>query len=319
VSYTIETGRVVKGQSYILEKYVRDAYIPAEDLGIFDAASATWEALVGSFAAAHFSDVNATVGGGGGTTQLKSHFTATMNINNALEPAQFEAGLFSWRFREIPGPVQAARYMPSDTAGRQGHPHYGIGGFHQFTPQGHQLAAPTPLVIDYQDAEVATIDESTLRIYAWNTTTLDWDLVGGVVDAAANTVTATVDTFRLYTLGPSMPARTIAMTAVSAGSGGTTERFTVTSAPLVLNSGQPVPDGTLVTVRALSPSAGDLTPYGRLLTPDADAVEDEVQVAVQGGVIQFEVEYDTPNNVLIPGRVVAYSVTGTAFGQLVVQ
>ena len=34
---------------------------------------------------------------------------------------------------------------------------------------------------------------------------------------------------------------------------------------------------------------------------------------------QFDVEYDTPNNVLIPGRVVAYSVSGTAFGETRVQ
>src|SRR5262249_52455318 len=158
-------------------------------------------------------------------------------------------------------------------------------------------------------------------IYGWNDETEDWDLVGGVVDAAANTVTAPVSTFRLYTLGPAMPARDIALTVQDDGTTGVgdmaTQRFTLTSGALVTNTGQPVPAGTLYPVRALVSGTSLLTPYGTILTADADPVRGEVQVAAQGGVIQFQVEYPAPNGLYIPGRLAVYSTTGTAFGQIV--
>ncbi|MGC4081211.1 MAG: hypothetical protein QM736_03610 [Vicinamibacterales bacterium] len=110
-------------------------------------------------------------------------------------------------------PTSGYRYMPSDSAGRGDAPHYGIGGFHQFSPDGFSLGGPRTLVIDYHDEDVVGLDESTFRIYAWNTDAQDWDYIGGTPDPVANTVTATVDCFRLYTLAPTMPARTIALTA----------------------------------------------------------------------------------------------------------
>jgi hypothetical protein len=320
VAYTIEKGVVVNGASYVLESYARDQYVPTHDLGLWDAVTTTWNALVESFAPANFSDVNGVISNQG-TTRLRSNFTATLDIDGTKEPAPFEAGLFSWRFRPIDGPVQDARYMPADTAGPRDTPHYGVGSFHQFAPDGYQLAVPTPLVIDYTDQEVAGIDESTLRIYGWNETAEDWDLVGGVVDAAANTVTAPVSTFRLYTLGPAMPARDIALTVQDDGTTGVgdtaTQRFTVTSGPLVLNTGQPVPDGTLYTVRSLVPGSADLTAYGTILTADDDPARGGIQVAAHGGVIQFQVEYPAPNGLYIPGRLAVYSTAGTAFGQRV--
>jgi hypothetical protein len=320
VGYTIEKGVVVKGVSYALEQYEKDDFIPNEDLGLLDAATTTWNALVDSFGPAHFSDVTRTIAKDA-TTRLQSTFTATMDIDGRKEPAPFEAGVFSWRFRPIDGPVQDARYLPADTAGPRGNPHYGVGSFHQFTPDGYQLAVPTPLVIDYTDDEVAGIDESSLRIYGWNAEAQDWDLVGGVVDAAANTVTAPVTAFRLYALGPAMPARDVSLSVHDDGTTGAGEtaaqRFTITSGPLVMNTGQPVPDGTLYTVRTLVPGASVLTPYGTILTADHDPARNEVQVASHNGVIQFEVEYPAPNGAYIPGRLAVYSTKGTAFGQTV--
>jgi hypothetical protein len=320
VAYTVEKGIVLKGASYVLESYARDQYVPTHDLGLWDAVTTTWSALVESFAPAHFSDVNGVISNQG-TTRLRSNFTATMDIDGTKEPASFEAELFSWRFRPIDGPVQDAHYMPADTAGPRALPHYGVGSFHQFSPDGYQLAVPTPLVIDYTDDEVAGLDESSLRIYGWNVDAGDWDLVGGVVDTAANTVTAPVSTFRLYTLGPAMPARDIALTVHDDGTTGAgdaaTQRFTVTSGPLVMNTGQPVPDGTLYTVRSLVPGSSLVTSYGTILTADDDPARAEVQVAAHGGVIQFQVEYPSPNGLYIPGRLAVYSTTGTAFGQSV--
>ena len=100
VTYTVEKGIVLNGASYVLESYARDQYVPTHDLGLWDAVTTTWTALVESFAPAHFSDVNGVISNQG-TTRLRSTFTATMDIDGTKEPAPFEAGLFSWRFRPI--------------------------------------------------------------------------------------------------------------------------------------------------------------------------------------------------------------------------
>jgi hypothetical protein len=244
-----------------------------------------------------------------------------MVIDGTKEPAPFDAGILSYSFRPIDGPVREARYRPADTAGPAGNPHYGIGWFHHFTPDGYTLATPTQLVLDYTDDEVAGIDESSLAIYAWNSSTADWNFIGGTVDPVANTVTTTVQTFRLYTLAPAMPARTIPLTAVDRGlSGGGDQqvrRFMVTSGPLVMNNGQPIPDGTQYTIRPVVADASEPVPYGTVLTPDANPSRDQIQVQAQGGVISFEMEYPSPDGAYLPGRVVVYSTSGTAVGELV--
>ena len=110
------------------------------------------------------------------------------------------------------------------------------------------------------------------------------------------------------------------MTAADAGQTGTGEnakrRFTVTSAPLVMNNGQAVPDGTLFTVRSFVGGSSDETPFGTILTADADPGRDNVQIAVVNGRLQFEVELASPSGLFIPGRVVVHSTTGTAFGEV---
>jgi hypothetical protein len=266
------------------------------------------------------SDVVVTVVGNA-VTQLQSHFTATLNIDGTKEPAPFDAGLLSYRYRPLDGPVKDARLMPSDTAGPAVGPHYGVGGFHHFSPDGYHLAVPTPLVIDYKDEDIAGLDESTFALYAWDETTKDWAYVGGVLDAGANTITAPIDTFRLYTVAPAMPARTVALAVTQQTANGSgdaqTLHFRVSSGPLVMNNGQPVPDGTLFSVRSVAADSGSLALYGDILTADADAGRENVQVASHGGVIEFDVEYPAPNDAYVPAKVVVYSVAGTAFGELV--
>src|SRR5678815_5473407 len=99
----------------------------------------------------------------------------------------------SYPFERLPAAPREGRYVPSNTAGAAAEPHYGIGGFHQFTPQDRMLASPATLVIDYKDDDVQGLDESSLAIYAWNGTSKDWDFVGGTRDPAANTVTTTIN------------------------------------------------------------------------------------------------------------------------------
>ena len=315
-SFTAERGVNYKGRMLPLQTYTHDAYIPASDLGLASLIGQVWESVDASFGP-QFSYVGATITPA--PTVLKSTMTATMTINGAAEPEPFDANLYSYAFTPIAGPVEHKPYRPADTSGPAGAPHYGIGSFHHFMPAEKQLAAAAPLVIDYRDDEVVGLDESTFAIYGWNETAKDWDFIGGTLDAAANTVTTTVNRFRTYTLAPAMPARGITFTRTDdGGSGGEsgTQRFTVTSGPLVMNNGQPVPDGTLYTVRTVLNDSSDKVAFGTVQTADADPAREHVQVRVVGGHIQFVVEFPAPNNAYLPGRVIAWSAEGTAYGEI---
>ena len=216
--------------------------------------------------------------------------------------------------------MKEARALPSDTAGAPGKPHYGVGGFHQLTPEGKVLGAPASLVIDYQDSELDGIDESSLAIFAWNATTRDWDLVGGTLDPVSNTVSTTITTFRLYTLGAKrMPAKEIALTFGDLGATGTdgdmVQRFSVTGTALTTNTGEGVPDGTLYTIKSVVGAAATTLDYGTIVATDADPAREGIQVASSGGTISFTVEYPSPFGFYTPGRAAVFSVIGTAFGE----
>jgi hypothetical protein len=320
VKYTTERGVMRGGESYPLEKYDASLF-PAPDLQIWRSVELTWDAILGSLAS-EFSDKQATVGGAGGTTTLRSDFTATLVIDNSREPVPFEAGLYSFRYEPRPAdPAVDVRLLPSDTFGPEGAPHYGVGGFHQFWPADRSLAVATPLVIDYRDEEVAGFDESTLAIYLWNQDRQDWDYVGGTIDQTANTVTAFIRRLGLYTLGLQMPAGGVPFIFMDGGQSGVDEnrvqRFQVITDTLTLNTGGPVPDGTVYTVRSVYPATGTTVPYGRILATDVDPVREGVQVASQNGSIAFDVEYPAPFGRYVPGRVVVYATRGTAAGDVV--
>ncbi|MBS1817887.1 MAG: PKD domain-containing protein [Acidobacteria bacterium] len=318
VGWTKEKGVRFRGKDIKLESY-GDTPPAQPDLGLWSTVQDTWKALLDSFAPT-FSDVNRrfdnTVHD---LITIQSLFTATLTVNPALLPEPVDVRLLTWRYTPTAVPDKDYRYMPSDSSGRGDAPHYGIGGFHQFSPEGFNLGGPQTLVIDYKDPDVVGLDESTFRIYAWNNQTLDWDYIGGAVDPVANTVTTTIDTLRLYTIAPSMPARTVTLAASGGEQVGTDDqakrRFTIHASGLSTNMGQAVPDGTLYTVRSAPGEGSPLTDYGTILTADADPSMPGVQVAVTNGALQFEVEYNSPNGAYVPGRAIVYSTIGTAYGE----
>jgi hypothetical protein len=321
VDYAKERGVVIKGVMYPLASYTDDAFIPDLNFGLWEAVETIWDALLGSFAS-NFSDKAAPVSPSQPTASMKSDATATIVINSAAESEPFDAGLFSYKYRIIPGPVREVRALPADTAGPAGKPHYGIGGFHHLTPGDRELAAPASLVIDYLDAELDGVDESDLAIFGWNSTTKDWDLVGGTLDTAANTVSTTITTLRLYTLGPRrLPARDIELTYQDLGVTGEqanmVQRFRVTANALQTNTGEAVPDGTLYTVKSVIGGTSDAFDYGTITAADADPTREGIQIAVSGGTFSFEVEYAAPFGFYSPGKAVVFSAAGTAFGQQV--
>ena len=121
----------------------------------------------------------------------------------------------------------------------------------------------------------------------------DWELVGGSVDPAANTVSADVQELRLFALAPPMPAGTLDVAAsfeAGAAPPAPTTLASYTVAGLRRNDGTPVPDGTLYTVRVVSPGDPALVPVGEITSADASPAIPGVQRASQAGGIAFDAE-----------------------------
>jgi hypothetical protein len=150
-------------------------------------------------------------------------------------------------------------------------------------------------------------------MYHWDEDLADWTLIGGALDAALNTVTATVTQMGMYTLAPSMPAGQITWTVSSLSATGEKTTATLVSGPLVRNDGSLVPAGTIVHVTLASPgdfSTDGPVPFGLILTGDAQPDVDGVQVLVGAdGTVTLNIEVPgSPEEV----RIYGFSDIGTA-------
>jgi len=179
---------------------------------------------------------------------------------------------------------------------------YGIGGMYRFDADV-EPAGPMSLQIWYLDESVVDVPEADLQIYRRDTDQQTWELVGGVVDVNANTVTADIDADGLYTVAPPLPAGEIdhEYSATVLPADGTSTAI-VESTDLLLNTGMIVADGELYTVRVQGME---------IVTPDADPDMDDVQVVSLDGTIL--IEFLAPEYGGI-GAFVVKSVLGTAVG-----
>jgi hypothetical protein len=240
---------------------------------------------------------------------------ADLDVDGTAEPTPFSIQLLGYKYRPLTEPIGDFIQDPADVEGRADGPHYGVGGFFNFAPVERQLNAPAPLTIYWEPHEIAGFDESTLAIYRWNRDRLDWDYVGGTVDAAADSVTTTVTRLGLYTAAPPLPVGALTFSSTFERSGTETEpttRATFVSAPIAMNTGAAVPDGTLFTVRLAVPSASEIVPFGQMLTPDADPAIEGIQIPAQAGVVTFSADLPGPVGAVV---VIANATRGTALGE----
>jgi hypothetical protein len=319
LTFALEKGVIRNGDQYTLERYRKDELIPdlLDTSDLSDVAEIVQESVNGIVAAAgHAVDVvTRTVQQGVNT--IRSNNTAELVFDGGT--ATFtDIAIASFTYDPVAGPVAPGVRLPGDVTGPADAPHFGIGGFHQFTPKNAPLTAPATLTFYYKDEEVAGLDESTLAIYAWNESTANWDFVGGAVNAAANTITTTVSRLGLFTAAPPMPGSRFTFAAQSSAAGTPEQpktRVTYTSSPIRLNTGAQVPDGTVFTVRALFPQSSELLPFGEIATADADPLLDGVQVVASGGRVTFTAEFPGTFGV---ARVLVNATRGVAQGDQVI-
>jgi hypothetical protein len=316
VSFTTESGVFKKGKVYKLEQY------DPTSVDISNAAT-----LVQTYTDAFgitktitdaFRQVSRTVDQALGWI-VKSTGSAELRLANADDNLTVK-GLLSYDFQPLLGPVLPHPARTVDIQGDPTKPHYGIGGFHQFLPQDAPLTAPATLILDYNDAEAAGFDKSSLAMYRWNEDRQDWDLAPATAAPATNTVTTQIAQLGLFTLAPPMPAGSIDWSANSAATidaGLPTEHrhTSLVSAPLAMNNGGAVPAGTIYHVISAAPGSFDQNGYvqfGTITTPDLqpDVVGTQIAVGADG---LLHVEIDLPAGAT-GLTVVAFSDSGTAKG-----
>jgi hypothetical protein len=317
IGFTKESGVIKKGRLYALESYKPDALIPTlpSDLSDLDEVIQTGLDAASAFADVAISTVKTTVQNG--INYIKSNLTAQLAFDGASAGVP-EVDLASFHYATIPGPVQPYPQRPADSSGPAGLPHYGIGGFHQFTPQDHVLGSPATLTFFFTESEVAGLDKNTLGLYQWDQQRGDWTYLGGTVDPVNDTITTTVNTLGLYTAAPPMPSGTIAFTSQSQSTGDATNPHTImtfTSGQVAMNTGQTVPDGTEFTVGTYVPGNTGQA-LGTITTPDADPDTPGVQVVSSAGAIQFAVDIPASAGSV---QLLVFPHGGTALGHQVVQ
>ncbi len=306
--YRTKAGRVVKGRILPLEQYPEnDPLIPVTGPARLIDIATDLEAFYDKLKAKYNTAKKVLKGIGDELTARFSPSGVDLQLT-APEPTDLTAELIAFKYGRKDAATAPVVQDAMTTSGRTDVPHNGIGGFFLFGPIDRQLAAPARLTIRWLDDEITTFDESSIRIYRWNETTNLWDLVGGTVNAADNSVTTFVDRLGTYTAAPAMPAGIASVTASAQPVGPQNEpRITVTSTPLTMNVGGAVPDGTLFTVFTTELDVQNIVQVGTILTPDADPVTPGTQVPVTNGTIAFEAELPVGYFVT---RVVAWPTNG---------
>ncbi len=239
-------------------------------------------------------------------------FTNETDFNSVFGPLSID-------FQSISGPLDPYYYAPGDIKGSGDKPHYGIGGFHEYFPTGHTLSTPATMTIDYDNEEIVNMDEDTLAIYSWNYDNQEWDYVDGTHDAENNTITIDITELGVYTIGPAMPAGRIQWADKQIQMLGENTILTLTSEPLVMNNGDPVPDGIIFHATSLLPfmdATGNVIPFGTVVSQDWEPMMEGVQVISENGVIRVVIEY--PNEIALSAKVVVFSDIGTTMGDEVI-
>ena len=167
----------------------------------------------------------------------------------------------------------------------------------------NSFSGTATLAISYSSGDVAGLNPADLRIYYLPDGTNRWQLVGGTVNLASNTVSATITNLGTYAAAPPLPTgglQLVASTNLLSADGASQTTITVTN--LMLNTGNAATQQWEFTATAAGVT---------ILNPDADASTPGVQVYSTNGAITLTLLAPQGGNV---AHVSLASVAGDAFG-----
>ncbi len=207
-----------------------------------------------------------------------------------------------------PGP-QSRRWHPvRPMAGSTNTPNlvYGIGGIYRFESTNSFNGTGT-LTITYAPAEIVGFDAADLRIYRLPEGASRWQLVGGTVNTASNTVTATINQLGTYAAAPPMPTGDLLLvpgTNTLPADG--VSQTTVTVTNILLNTGNVATQQWVFTALAAGVT---------LLNADTDPTTPGVQVISTNGAITLTLQAPSGGTA---ARVSLASVAGDATGTVAI-
>jgi Carboxypeptidase regulatory-like domain len=179
---------------------------------------------------------------------------------------------------------------------------YGVGGVYRFQCTNSFNGTAT-LTISYSSGDVAGLNPADLRMYYLPDGTNRWQLVGGTVNLASNTVSATITNLGTYAAAPPLPTgdlQLVASTNLLSADGASQMTITITN--VLLNTGNAATQQWEFTA-----TASGVT----ILNQDADASTPGVQVYSTNGAITLKLLAPQGGNI---AHVSLASVAGDAFG-----
>ena len=209
-----ERGKILRSKRMALETYpaVSTALFPANS--IVDKEYAWLLYASGPVGQALNQAVNTVASAGGTLIQAgQQDWNATLRIGQGGIAAGSQI-ISSWAAGLTGGGgSQAARFKPLEATPKgltvlppPGATNYvyGIGGVYRFASSNAFNGGAT-LAIHFTDAQAAGLNKADLRIYRLADKTNRWQLVGGTVNTASNTATASITNWGSYALAPPLP------------------------------------------------------------------------------------------------------------------
>jgi hypothetical protein len=179
---------------------------------------------------------------------------------------------------------------------------YGIGGIYQFT-SSNAFSGTAILTISYTDAEVAGLNPGDLLIYQLPAGTNRWQLVGGTVDTASNTVSVVVTNLGTYAVAPPLPAGDLQLVlSTNALPADGASQLTVLVTNLMLNT------GNVATQQWFFTASADGV---QILNQDCDTNIAGIQVVSTNGAVTLLLQAPLGGTV---AHVNLSSVAGDAYG-----
>ena len=176
--------------------------------------------------------------------------------------------------------------------------------------------AAAEMTFTYDEAGLSGVDENNLLLYRWYEMNREWTVVpDSRVDTAGNTVTGSIDQLGTFTLGLPFPQGEIKLTLspkdADIANPGT---ISVIAGPVLMSTGQTVPDGTLFTVSSLKRYGSPGETFGTINGLGTNGARAGIPLSTVNGLLSFNI---TPPAEIGSGLVQIQAGTGTARGSAV--
>jgi len=169
------------------------------------------------------------------------------------------------------------------------------------------------LTINYDDSVIPQTLKGKLIIYQWDNVNRKWRSLNSIVDLTNNRIAAEIEKLGTFCIGLPVPYGEITLKVEPKDIDlSNPSNINVNSEPILLITGDVVPDGTLITVQSLNKNTSEIENFGTIITQDEDPNTEGIQVITKDGKISFVI---LPPSKQGSGLIIAKSIKGEAEGK----